>query len=63
MKKPWYKSKTIWLNTITAGIAVLTALQGQQIVADNPKASALVLAGLSGLNIALRFVTILPLGS
>ncbi len=61
--KVWWKSKTILLNGLTAGIAVLTALQGQAIVQDYPKATAAIVAGLSALNIALRVVTYLPIGS
>lgn len=60
--KQWWKSKTIVLNGLTAGIAVLTALQGQAIVQEYPRASAAVVAGLSALNIALRIVTYLPIG-
>lgn len=60
--KSWWKSKTILLNGITAAIAVLTALQGQAIIQDYPKATAAIVAGLSGLNIAMRIVTALPIG-
>lgn len=61
--KPFWKSKIIILNTLSAGIAVLTALQGQAIIQGYPRASAVVVAGLSGLNIALRIVTYLPIGA
>jgi hypothetical protein len=61
-QKKWWQSKTIILNGLTAGIAVLTALQGQAIVQEYPKATAAIVAGLSGLNIALRIVTYLPIG-
>jgi hypothetical protein len=59
--KKWYLSKTLWINSISAGIAVLTALQGQAIVQDYPRAAAAVVAGLSALNIGLRLITYLPL--
>lgn len=59
--KSWYKSKTILINTITAGIAVITALQGQQIVAENPQLAAGLVVAVSIANIALRAVTFLPL--
>jgi hypothetical protein len=59
--KPWWKSKTLWINSITAGIAVLTALQGQTIIQDHPQATAAIVAGLSALNIGLRLITYLPL--
>ena len=60
--KAWWASKTIWLNAITAGIATLTALQGQAIVAEHPKAAAAIVAGLGLLNIGLRIVSVLPIG-
>lgn len=59
--KAWWKSKTIWINALSAGVAVLTALQGQAIVQDYPRASAAVVAGLGVLNIGLRIITYLPL--
>lgn len=59
--KKWYLSKTLWINSLSAGVAVLTALQGQAIIQEYPRASAAVVAGLSALNVALRLVTYLPL--
>lgn len=60
--KKWWQSKTVIVNALTAGVAVLTTLQGQAIIAEYPKATAIVVALISGLNIALRFVTVLPIG-
>jgi hypothetical protein len=60
--KSWYFSKTIWLNAITAAIAVGVALQGQSIVADNPELAAALVAGLGVLNIGLRLITVFPIG-
>ena len=59
--KPWWRSKTIVINTLTAGIAVITALQGQQIVAEHPQLAAGLVVAISIANIALRAVTLLPL--
>lgn len=59
--KPWLTSKTIWVNAITAGIAVITTLQGQQLVAENPQLAAALVVAISVANIALRVVTFLPL--
>jgi hypothetical protein len=59
--KSWLKSKTIWINVIAAGIAVITTLQGQQIVADHPQLAAGLVVAVSIANIALRVVTFLPL--
>jgi len=60
--KAWYQSKTIWINAITAATATLTVLAGQQIVTDHPAIAAGLVAALGGLNIALRLVTLLPIG-
>lgn len=60
--KSWWASKTIWVNAITAGIAILTTMQGQAIVAENPKTAAAIVAGLGLLNIGLRIVSVLPIG-
>ena len=60
--KSWWQSKTIWVNAITAATATLTVLGGQQIVQEYPKASAAIVAALGVLNIALRVITVLPIG-
>jgi hypothetical protein len=60
--KRWWQSKTILVNSITAGIATLTALQGQALIADNPQAAAWIVAGLGALNIGLRIISVLPIG-
>jgi hypothetical protein len=59
--KSWLKSKTIWLNGIAAGIAVLTTLQGQELVITHPDLAAGLVVAISIANIALRVVTVLPL--
>lgn len=59
--KSWWKSKTIIVNVITAIVSIITALQGQQIVADHPQLAAGLVVALSVANIALRAVTFLPL--
>jgi hypothetical protein len=60
--KAWWKSKTIWINAITAATATLTVLSGQQIVADHPAIAAGLVAALGGLNVILRIITVLPIG-
>lgn len=60
--KPWYKSKTIWLNTLTAAVATLVTLGDQSIISDSPTASGIVLGAVSVLNIALRIITVAPIG-
>ena len=50
--KPWWKSKTFWLNIATLGVA-------SAVEQPNPAALGQVLAVA---NIVLRFFTHLPLG-
>lgn len=61
-KKSWWQSKTIWINAITAATATLTVLGGQQIVTDHPAIAAGLVAALGVLNVALRIITVLPIG-
>jgi hypothetical protein len=60
--KAWWQSKTIWINAITAATATITVLAGQQIVTNHPAIAAGLVAALGGLNIALRIITVLPIG-
>lgn len=55
-------SKTFWINALTTGVAVLTAVGGQAWVAEHPAATAMIGAGLALLNIGLRYVTTQPIG-
>ena len=61
--KKWWLSKTIILNIVSAGIAVITAAAGTDLVSQHPQAAAIAAATLAGLNIALRFITVLPIGA
>jgi hypothetical protein len=60
--KPWYESRMIWLNTLTAAVAVLVTLGDQSIISDSPKASGAILGAISVLNVVLRFITVAPIG-
>jgi len=60
--KKWWQSKTVIVNALTATAAVLATLIDQQIIAEHPQAAAIAVAVLSGVNVALRFVTVLPIG-
>ena len=58
--KPWYLSKTVWFNAL-AGVGVLVdwiATEGFAFV-DNPVFAAVV----TGVNLALRFMTSKPVGT
>ena len=54
--KKWYKSKTVWFNIVSGGIAIATALQNSALASD-PKVQAGVALFITLGNVALRFVT------
>lgn len=59
--KPWYKSKTIWLNVVTVLIVALTAISREMsLTAVQLEIIAVVVAVL---NIALRVITDRPVAS
>lgn len=60
--KAWFTSKTLILNTLTLTASLLTVAAGSDLVSQYPKAAALLAAALSAVNIALRFVTVMPIG-
>ena len=55
--KPWYKSRTMVINLLTAAVAVLTLVSQEELFLDNPKAAGYVTIGLAVANIALRLIT------
>lgn len=57
-----FASKTIWVNLLTALIAVAAAMQGQDFIKENPLLTAGLVFGLAVLNAGLRFVTDAPIG-
>lgn len=61
--KPWYLSKTIWLNAITLLVGVLGYLIGHETVQDYPALVSVFVAVQGGLNVLLRFVTVLPVST
>jgi hypothetical protein len=60
MPKSWTKSKTIILNGLTLAASLLTVVAGSELIADYPRAAAGIVAALAAINVALRFVTHLP---
>ena len=60
MPKSWTKSKTIILNGLTLAASLLTVVAGSELIADYPRAAAAIVAALAAINVALRFVTHLP---
>lgn len=60
--KAWFTSKTLIINTLTLAASLLTVAAGSDLVAQYPRAAAGIAAGLSAINIALRFLTVMPIG-
>jgi len=58
--KPWWQSKTVWFNVLATVAAVLTAMLGLDWVKDNPALTSTIVAIMSFINTALRFITTKP---
>lgn len=61
--KPWYQSKTIWVNVAVASLAAVEAATGalKPALGDNG-VYAIIAAGLPLANMILRVMTSQPLG-
>lgn len=55
--KPWYLSRTVLVNVLTALVAMLGALVGNEWVAAHPEWVSILALVVSLLNVALRFAT------
>ena len=55
--KSIFASKTFWLNLGLATVSVATALQGTELVAQNPALVAAIGVGVGIVNVLLRLVT------
>ena len=62
MKKPWYKSKTIILNAVAAGLVALEAGTGMMQPYLPANFYAIVAVGLPVLNAILRVITTQGIG-
>lgn len=58
-QKPYWESKTFWLNVLSAAGALILLGSEQSLFGIDPKTYIVALAGT---NIALRFVTDTPIG-
>lgn len=56
-------SKTFWVNLFTTLIALVTAVSNQDWVAEHPQLTPVLVALVSVLNIALRYVTTKPINA
>lgn len=55
--KPLVKSKTFWVNMLTAVAGILTTLGGSELIQDNPKLVGIFAAVIGVANVLLRLVT------
>lgn len=58
--KSVFQSKTIWINVITLATLAISAVMGSEIVKDYPTAVTVGGMVITGLNIALRWLTDRP---
>lgn len=59
--KPWYFSKTMWVNIVSFAAAILVMAQAQPWIVANPSAAAGVASALALVNIALRLISGAPI--
>jgi nitrate reductase gamma subunit len=62
MNKPVIKSRTIWINCITVAVGICGFLAGHEVIMEYPNAVAALVVAQGLLNIALRFITVMPVG-
>ena len=62
MFKKWYQSKTLWVNILTLSAGMLGYFAGHNLIQDHASVMALLVAIQGGVNVALRFVTVKPIG-
>lgn len=61
--KPWWQSKTVWLNFVATIVAGLTAFVPQLQPLMTTQNFALFSLGVGLANVALRFITTQALGA
>lgn len=55
--KPMIRSKTMWVNIITAIAGVVTALGGTELIQDNPQMAGIAATVIAVVNVVLRLMT------
>ena len=60
--KSWTQSKTVIVNGLSLAAGVLTVAVGSELVAQYPRTAATLASALYAVNIALRFITSVPIG-
>jgi hypothetical protein len=58
--KPWWKSKTIWVNVVVVLVAALTGAANSDAIREYPEVVALIGTLVGILNMLLRLVTRQP---
>lgn len=58
--KPIWRSRTFWVNALTAAVAALGALAGHEWIAQNPKLVGWIVFGIGVLGALLRLITTQP---
>ena len=61
--KPWFASRTIWVQVLTFVAAFLAWLVGQPLVAQYPDVASALVGGTALLNVALRLITETPIAT
>lgn len=65
MAKPWYQSKTLWVNwlvaVLSAGVILLDAVAADQLPLPVTPDAAMVALALGVVNLVLRYLTDQPI--
>ena len=61
MGKTIWQSKTFWVNLLATIVAVGAALQGSELIAENPQLVGLIGGVIGVVNIGLRLLTNEPI--
>ena len=61
MSKPFWKSKTVWVNVLTVVAGTFAYVAGNELVADNASFVAILVTLQGGVNVVLRLVTSVPI--
>lgn len=60
--KSWWQSRMFWVNATTLLAGVVGYIAGHDVIKDNVSAVSLLVAVQGAVNVALRFLTIKPIG-